>query len=452
MSTPPVDDYAELAAKDKRYVWHPFTQMQDWEQSDPLIVARGEGFKLIDVQGRAYYDGVSSLWVNVHGHHVPELDQAIRDQLDRIAHSTLLGLANVPSILLAEQLVTLAPRRLRHVFYSDTGSAAVEIALKMAYQYWRHRGQPQRRFFVKMQEAYHGDTIGSVSVGGMDLFHAAFRDLLFPTITAPYPYPYRFAGSAAACADECARRLEAILAERHREIIGLILEPLVQGAAGMICMPPGFLKRCEELCRRYGVLLLTDEVAVGFGRTGRMFACEHEDVQPDLLMTAKGLTAGYLPLAATLASHEIYEAFLGDYSELKTFYHGHTYTGNPLGCAVALANIRLYRERRLLDKVARDAEWLLARLRRLEALPHVGEVRGRGLMFGIELVQDQATKEPFPPAARAGARICERTRELGMILRPLGNVVVFMPPLAAPAADLCAMADILETALREVRL
>ena len=450
MNNPNDYDGAELAAKDKRYIWHPFTQMQDYVRSDPVIVARGDGRKLIDCEGRAYYDGVSSLWVNVHGHRVPEIDAAIREQLDRVAHSTLLGQANVPSILLAEKLVAASPAGLERVFYSDSGSEAVEIGLKMAYMYWRLVGEPGRKYFVKMSEAYHGDTIGSVSVGGIDLFHATFSDLLFSTIEVPYPHPYRFAGTPGACAEHCAAALEEVLATRHREIIGLILEPLVQGAAGMIVMPEGFLARVETLCRQYGVLFLTDEVATGFGRTGKMFACDHEEVRPDILMAAKGLTGGYLPLAATLTTATIYDAFLGEYEEQKTFFHGHSYTGNQLGCAAALANLELFEKEDLVRQAACRGEALMVALKELEALPHVGELRGKGMMFGIELVRDKATKEPFAMGERIGVRVCQRCRELGMLLRPLGNVVVFMPPLASSETELAEMTTILKQALADV--
>ena len=443
------DDYSSLAAKDKRYVWHPFTPMQDYAAGDPLIVARGAGIKLIDVNGRAYYDGISSLWVNVHGHRVPEIDAAIRDQLDRVAHSTLLGHANVPSILLAEQLIGLAPPGLTKVFYSDSGSEAVEIALKMAFQFWRLQGQ-ERPAFVKMTDAYHGDTIGAVSAGGIDLFHATYRPLLFPTLAAPYPHPFRFPGTPAACREHCLRELERLLAARHREVAGVIVEPMVQGAAGMIMMPDGFMRGLAQLCRQFDVLLLADEVATGFGRTGRMFACEHEGVEPDLMMVAKGLTGGYLPLAATLATERVYAAFLGPAAERKTFFHGHSYTGNQLGCAAALANVELFRRHRLVEAVARRAERLADLLEPIGRLPHVGQVRQKGFMVGIELQRDPANRVDYDGREQMAARVGWRCRELGMISRPLGDVVVFMPPLASREDELAAMVDILCRAIQDV--
>ena len=349
----------QLAELDKRYIWHPFTQMQDWQQADPLIIASGDGVMLKDVHGKTYYDSISSLWVNVHGHNVPAINQAVKDQLEQIAHSTLLGSANVPSILLAERLAGVAPGDLSRVFYSDSGSESVEIALKMAYQYWQHEGETQRDRFIAMSNAYHGDTVGSVSLGGMDLFHQAFRGLIFPTVRAPYPNPYRFDGTGQECCDAALAELRKLLAPNRDRICGVVLEPLIQGAAGMITMPAGFLKGVEQLCREYNTLMIVDEVATGFGRTGRMFACEHEDVVPDIITMAKGITAGYLPLAATITNDRVYGAFLGPYEAMKTFFHGHSYTGNQLACAAALANLDLFEEKQTVQRVA-EAEQRVA--------------------------------------------------------------------------------------------
>jgi len=441
---------AELARLDRAHIWHPFTQMQEYAASDPVIVARGEGLKLIDVQGRAYYDGVGSMWLNVHGHRVPEIDAAIVAQLGRIAHSTLLGQANVPSILVAAELVKLVPAGLTRVFYSDSGSEAVEIGLKLAYQYWRLVGELRRKRFIAMTGAYHGDTLGAVSAGGIDLFHGAFRDLLFPTLRAPYPHAYRFAGSPEQCRDQCLETLATLLREHGHEVCGLLLEPLIAGAAGMYVMPPGFLREAARLCHEHGVLLLADEVATGLGRTGRWYACDHEGVQPDILMTAKGLTGGYLPLAATLATERIYHAFLGTFAELKTFFHGHSYTGNQLACAAALANLELMHQRDTVGHVARAGAHVARELASWRALPHVGDVRGVGLMWGIELVANQAAGTAYPWEAKMGYQVSHRCRELGMLVRPLGNVLVFMPPLASPLADLEAMLAIYRQAIVDV--
>lgn len=436
---------------DKRYIWHPFTQMRDWLESHPLIVGSGDGIHLRDVDGREYYDGNSSLWVNLHGHRQAAIDRAITDQLGRIAHSTLLGLANVPSALLAERLVTITPPGLTRVFYSDNGSCAVEVALKLAFQYWQHRGETGRRGFISLVNGYHGDTLGAVSVGGIDLFHAAYRPLLFPVRHAPSPYCYRcplgcrYDGGA--CGLACAGALGDILERHAGETAAVILEPLVQAAGGMITAPPGYLRRVRELCDRHGVLLIADEVATGFGRTGRMFACEHEGVSPDIMTVAKGITGGYLPLAATLATDRIYEAFLGEYREAKTFYHGHSYTGNQLACAAALANLEVFARERVLEGLPAKIEVVARALDRLADLRHVGEVRQCGLMVGVEVVADRDTRAPFPWERATGTRICRRAIDLGMITRPLGDVVVFMPPLASSLAELDAMVAILHRAI-----
>jgi lysine--8-amino-7-oxononanoate aminotransferase len=437
----------KIIEKNKNYIWHPFTQMGDYMQSDPLIIERGDGIKLIDIDGNSYYDGVSSLWVNIHGHRVSQIDDAIRMQLDTIAHSTLLGQANIPAILLAEKLVGLTPDNLTKVFYSDSGSEAVEIGLKIAYQYWKLKGAPERRSFAAMTNAYHGDTIGATSVGGMDLFHSVYKDLLFPTHQIPYPDKYRFNGTESECANYCISKLAQLLNSKGNEIAGLIVEPLVQGAAGMIMMPAGFMKDVERLCREFGVLLLADEVATGFGRTGKMFACDHEGIEPDIMMIAKGITGGYLPLAATLTSETIYSAFLGDYSEKKTFFHGHSYTGNQLGCAAALANIALFEVNNLVSEVSRKSMRIRQQLETLNDLSHVGDVRCKGLMAGIELVKNKKTKEPYAWEDQIGTKVCDHSRKLGMILRPLGNVVVFMPPLASTDVELEEMMTILRKAI-----
>lgn len=444
---------AELAQLDKAHVWHPFTQMKMWQESDPLIIESAEGCELIDTQGRRYLDGVSSLWVNVHGHRVPEIDQAIRDQLDLVAHSTLLGLSNIPSIELARKLVEHAQALsedgagapLTKVFYSEAGACGVEIALKMAFSFWQQRhpapkggGTSNKRTFVSLEHSYHGDTLGAVAVGGIDLFHAAYRPLLFETLRVPSPYCYRcpLGKSLSSCSLACLQPLEDLLERRHEEICAVIIEPLVQAAGGMITAPPGYLRRVREVCDQFGVLLLADEVATGVGRTGTFFACEQEGVSPDILIAGKGLTGGYLPLAVTLTTEEIYTAFLGDIEESKTFYHGHTYTGNPLACAAALANIELMGKMATLEHVRALEPIFRSSLEPLAAHPHVGEIRRRGLMCGIELVEDRAGRVRFNVRDMVGQRVVRRARENGVIIRPLGDVVVLMPPLAISADDL----------------
>jgi len=424
-----------LARWDREHLWHPFTQMQGFVQEELLIVARGDGPYLYDLQGRRYLDGVSSLWCNVHGHRRPELDRALGAQLENLAHSTLLGLAHPPAIVLARRLAEIAPRGLTRVFYSDDGSTAVEVALKMAYQYWQLKGRREKKRFLKLKEGYHGDTLGAVSVGGIDLFHDIYRPLLFDTLTAPAPYCYR-CHTLENCRQECLAELIRLVELHKDELAAVILEPVMQGAGGMIPQPPGYLARVREVTRQHGVLLICDEVATGFGRTGRMFACEHEEVEPDLLCLAKGITGGYLPLSATLATDEIYQAFLGEFQEFKAFFHGHTFTGNPLAAAVSLASLEVFEKERLIESLAPKIETLEARLYEMLSHPHVGDVRQRGFMVGIELVADKKTREPFPVARRTGHRAILEARKLGAILRPLGDVLILMPPLCITTEEL----------------
>jgi len=443
----------QLQAWDKQYVWHPFTQMQDWQADDPIVIVAGEGSWLIDSDGKRYLDGVASMWTNVHGHSHPALNKALADQASRLEHSTLLGLASEQSILLARRLIEIVPHGLTKVFYSDNGSTAVEVGLKMAYQYHCHKGKPQRSKFIRLQHAYHGDTIGSMSVGGIGIYHATFGPLLFSTIEAPAPYCYRCPmgkSDATACGMACLEGLERLMVEHGDQLAGVVIEPLVQGAGGMLVHPAGYLKGVRQLCDRYGVLLITDEVATGFGRTGKMFACDHEGVTPDIMAISKGLCAGYLPLAATLATEEIYHAFLGNYAELKTFFHGHTFTGNPLACAVALRSMDLFEENHLLESVCERSKQLTALLQRLADHEHVGNIRQCGLAAGIELVQDKATKLPYPWDEKRGIRVCQEARKHGVFSRPLGNTVVVFPPLAITECELEFLMDGLEKGVRAV--
>jgi adenosylmethionine---8-amino-7-oxononanoate aminotransferase len=420
-------DHAQL---DRDHLWHPFTQQQGWVEEEPLMIEQAEGSDLIDSDGRRYIDGVSSLWCNVHGHRHPRIDAAVREQLDRVAHSTMLGLSHPGAAELAAKLVELAPDGLSRVFYSESGSTATEIALKMAFQFQQQRGGQHRRrtSFVHLRDAYHGDTIGSVSVGGIDLFHAAYRPLLFETHAAE-------PGDAA--------DLERILSCHEEEIAALILEPLVQGAAGMLVHPPGYLREARELCDRFGVLMICDEVATGFGRTGTMFACEQEGVEPDLLCLAKGLTGGYMPLAATLATERIYEGFLGAHEEWRTFFHGHTYTGNPLACAAALASLEVFEQERTLERLQPKIELLGELLEPVAAMPEVAEVRRRGAMVGIDL-------GTHDPALRLGHQVTLEARKQGAIIRPLGNIIVLMPPLAISESELQRLVEIVAESIEAV--
>jgi lysine--8-amino-7-oxononanoate aminotransferase len=440
----------ELIEKSKKHLWLPFTQMKDYDEN-PLIIESGNGIKVKDINGKEYYDGFSSVWLNVHGHRKKELDNAITKQLEKIAHSTLLGMTNVPATELAEKLIEISPEKLTRVFYSDSGAEAMEIALKMAFQYWKNIGKPEKQKFISMRNGYHGDTIGAVSVGSIELFHHVYGALMFESYKAPIPFVYRSeSGEPELCRDECLHELEQLLIENHLEIAALSIESMVQGAAGMIVMPEGFLAGVRKLCTKYDVLMIVDEVATGFGRTGKMFACEHDNVQPDLMAAGKGITGGYLPIAVTFTTEEIYNAFYDDYQTLKTFFHGHSYTGNQLGCAVAIENLRLFESEKIVEQVGIKAEELHLLLIELQSLKHVGDIRQLGFMCGIELVRSKETKEPFPSEKRVGYQVSLKMRELGMLTRPLGDVIAFMPPLASTKEELEAMIAIMKEAINEV--
>lgn len=441
-----------LAALDKKHVWHPFTQMRDWERDDILVIESGKGCFLRDTKGRRYIDGVSSLWCNVHGHRVPEIDRAVKKQLGKIAHSTFLGLSNVPAVLLAQKLIKIAPKGLSRVFYSDSGSESVEIAVKMAFQYWQNLGQKKKTKFIRLTNAYHGDTLGSVSVGGIQLFHDIYHSLTFKTIAAVAPYRYRdeFKGLPSKYAEFCANRLEKLLKKHSKETAALIMEPLMQGAAGMIDQPRGFISRARELTKKYNVLLVFDEVATGIGRTGKWFAADHEGVSPDILCAAKGLTGGYLPLAVTISTEKVYNAFKAHYADLKTFFHGHTYTANQLASAAALANLTVFDKHKTLSKLRPKIKFLAKRLELFWRLRHVGDIRQVGFMAGIELVRDARTKKPYDWTEKVGIRVIEEARKHGVIIRPLGNVIVLMPPLAIDIKTLNQLLKVVYKSIRKV--
>jgi len=440
---------------DKKYIWHPFTQMKEWTSESNLIIEKGKGSYLYDIHGNRYLDGVSSLWVTVHGHRKKEIDKAIKYQLGKVAHSTLLGLSNVPAVELAKRLVEIAPKanitppiplftkeggqgELSKVFYSDSGSTSVEIALKIAFQYWQNKGSEGKTRFLTFKNAYHGDTIGSVSLGGMDLFHEIYRPLLFQTIQVNSPYCYRchLGKEYPSCKIACLKEVEGAITKNKNEIAALVIEPMVQGAAGMLTQPKGFLKELRRICNKHNILMIADEVATGFGRTGKMFACEHEGIVPDIMCVAKGITGGYLPLAATLTTQDVYDAFLAEYEKFKTFFHGHTYTGNPLACAAAIANLELFEKEETLKNLQPKISALEEELTKFHKLVHIGDIRQIGLMVGIEMVKDRKTKAPYPIEKRMGHKAILEARKRGAILRPLGNVIVLMPPLSIKEAEL----------------
>ncbi|WP_333654568.1 adenosylmethionine--8-amino-7-oxononanoate transaminase [Dissulfurispira sp.] len=451
-----LDEIRKLEEADKKFIWHPFTQMKDWLEEKPIIITEGSDCFVKDAYGKWYLDGVSSIWVSIHGHRKKEIDDAIKEQLDKIAHSTLLGLGNIPSIKLAAKLIQLLNSSLtthhsslNKVFYSDNGSTAVEVALKMAFQYWIHKGVKGKHSFLSLKNAYHGDTIGAVSIGGIDIFHDVFKPLLFKTYKAPSPYCYRcdFGKTPLECSFACLKELKNVLEKHSRKIAALIIEPIVQAAGGMIVWPEGYLKGVRELCNKYNVLLIADEVATGFGRTGKMFACEHENVVPDIMCLSKGITNGYMPLAVTLSTDEIYNAFLGEFKDLKTFFHGHSYTGNPLACAAAIASIDLFEKEEILKNMQPKIALLEERLKDIADLPNVGNVRSKGLIAGIELVKDKTTKEPYPWEEKIGWKVAYKAREEGVLIRPLGNVIVIMPQLSISIKNLNCLMDVIKRAI-----
>jgi adenosylmethionine-8-amino-7-oxononanoate aminotransferase len=426
--------------------------MEEYTGMHPLVIERGDGFYLIDVDGNKYIDGVSSLWVLVHGHGKKELLEAIGQQSKQLCHSTLLGLANVPSVVLAKKLIDIAPNGLSKVFYSDNGSTSVEIALKMAYQYWQQNNEKKRKKFISFSNGYHGDTIGSVSVGGIDLFHKVYRPLLFRNFKSPSPYCYRcpLKLEKETCGMACVEQFERIVKKYKNEACAVIIEPLVQGAAGMIVQPDGFLSAVWKIAKENNLLFIADEVAVGFGRTGHMFACEQEKVEPDLLCVAKSITGGYLPLAATLTTDEVFGGFLGKFEDFKTFFHGHTYTGNPVACNVAIKNLELYEKERLIVNMKKKIKLLQRELQRFYQLKHVGEVRQKGFMVGIELVKNRKTKRPYPTKDKIGQRVIWEARRRGVIIRPLGDVIVLMPPLAIDEITLKELVNVTYESIKTV--
>lgn len=437
-----------LAQKDKAFCWHPFTPVTDWENSDPLIIESGQGVYLTDVNGKTYFDATSSLWCAALGHKNPRLDAALHNQIDTLSHSTFLGMSHPKAILLAERLADMLPEGLNRVFYSDNGATAVEIALKMAFQYHRQkaRPEPQRTHFLALTNAYHGDTLGDVSVGGVERFHAMFRPLLFDTIRGHSPYCYRcpLKLEPTSCGLSCADDLADSIRNHSESLVAVVLEPIVQGAAGMIVQPKGWLKKIADVCQNLEIPLILDEVAVGFGRTGTLLACQQEGVTPDFLCLAKGLTGGYLPLAVTVTKNQIYDAFRGDWKEPKTFYHGHTFTGNPLGCSVALAVLDAFQQDGILENVQRQSQRVAHRFQeQFVGKRFVGEIRQRGLMCALELVRDLATREPFPFEKKVGWQVCLEARKRGLLIRPLGDSVTFLPPLISTDSEIDAMLDIL---------
>lgn len=424
--------------RDLKHIWHPYTQMKDCRDIPPILIERAKGLKLYDDRGNFYYDTISSWWCNVHGHNHPKIKAAIRRQLDSLEHVLFAGFTHKSAILLAEKIIAIVPQNLAKVFFSDNGSTAVESALKMSFQYWQNIGKKRKKKFVSLDHGYHGDTIGAMSVSGVGLFNSLFKDLLFSSFKVPAPYCYRcpMGNTKASCGLECTKPLEAVLKKRSSEIAALILEPLVMAAGGMIIYPKGYLVKAAELAEKYNVHLVLDEVATGFGRTGRMFACDHVKIRPDFICLSKGITSGYLPLGMTLTSDEIYDAFYDDADKGKTLYHGHTYAANPISCAAALASLDIFLEEDTLGKIKDLIPFFCKRLEEFREVPIVGDVRYIGMIGAIELVKDKETKEKFDPKHRVNAEIYKAGLKKSLILRPLGNVVYLFPPLCVTKKEL----------------
>ncbi len=436
--------------KDLKYTWHPYTQMKDCKTIPPILVERAKGIKLYDNKGNFYYDTISSWWCNVHGHNHPEIKEAINKQLNSLEHVLFAGFTHKPAILLAEKLISITPKSLTRVFFSDNGSTAVETALKMSFQYWQNIGKKRKHKFVSLDYGYHGDTIGAMSVSGVDLFNEVFKPLFFPSIKVPTPYCYRcpMKKQRSSCNIECIKPLEAILREKNNEIAAMILEPLVMAAGGMIIYPIRYLEKAAKLAKKYNIQLILDEVATGFGRTGKMFACEYANIQPDFVCLSKGITSGFLPLGATLTTEKVYRVFYADYQKRKAFYHGHTYTANPISCSAALASLKIFKKEKTLNRVKRLIPIFHNGMERFKPLAFVGDVRYIGMIGAIELVKDKKTKNPFSFKERIGIKVYKQGLKEGIILRPLGNIIYLYLPLCIKETE---MLTILEKTYRIIQ-
>jgi adenosylmethionine-8-amino-7-oxononanoate aminotransferase len=431
---------SKIKEYDLEYIWHPFTQMKEYKEEEPIVIEDSDGVYLIDSEGNKYIDGVSSLWVNIHGHKAEKINNAIKKQVDRIAHSTLLGVTNPAASILAKKLIDISPPGLKKVFYSGDGASAVEVGLKMAFQYWLLKGKPNKNKFVCLKDGYHGDTLGAVSVGGIDLFHSTFKPLLFEILKINY-YD---------STEKIINELEIILKDNNEHIAGFILEPYVQAAGGMKVADDGYLSKVRSLCNKYDVLLLLDEVATGFGRTGKMFACEHDGITPDMLILGKGLTGGYLPLSATITTNEIFETFLGDYEELKAFFHGHSYSGNPLSCAAAIANIEIFEEEKTLENLKEKIAVFEDELKEFKGLSNVSSIRNKGLMAGIDLKLNVDEDISYSIKERIGKKVCENAMKDGVLIRPLGDTIVLMPPISIKTDELKKLTRTVYKSIKEI--
>ena len=440
-------------SRDMRYIWHPAAQMKDYEALPPMVIARGKGVWLYDVHGKKYLDIISSWWCNLFGHCNPIINQAVKEQIDNLEHVIFANFSNEAAIRLAEALAKIVPKGLAKFHFNDNGSAAVEAALKMCFQYHLQTGHPERQKFMCLSEGYHGETIGALSVGSLDLYAQMYKPMMMENVHVEAPDCYRcpYGKDRDHCQCECFEHAEKAFEAHGKETAAIIVEPLLQGSAGMRVYPPLYLKKLRKLCDEAGVLLIADEIATGFGRTGRMFACDHAGIAPDIMTISKGLTGGYLPMSVTVTTQAIYDAFYADYSEGKAFVHSHTYAGNPLACAAALAVQHIFRTQPIFENAAVNAKWLTKRMEtEILSHPNVGEVRHIGLIHAFELVADKKTKEPLPAAQRTGYEVYRHALRHGLLLRPIGDVLYFNPPLNITQAELDTAIDLAKTALNEV--
>ena len=429
----------KIKSYDLDYIWHPFTQMKDYLNEEPLVIEDSDGVFLIDSDGNRYIDGVSSLWVNIHGHKVSKINSAIKKQVDKVAHSTLLGITNPSASLLAKKLIDISPKGLKKVFYSGDGASAVEVALKMAFQYWLIKGKPKKSKFVCLKGGYHGDTLGAVSVGGIDSFHSTFKPLLFESYQV----------SSYNSSDLTITELKTLFGEKADSVAALIIEPYVQAAGGIKVAKDGYLKEISKLCKKYDVLLILDEVATGFGRTGEMFACDHDNVTPDILVLGKGLTGGYLPLSATITTSQIFETFLGDHEEMKAFFHGHSYSGNPIACSAAIANLEIFEDEKTIIKAKKTIKIFEDELKEFSGLKHVSGIRNKGLMAGIDLKKDPKNDVPYELKDRITKKVCDIARREGVLIRPLGDTIVIMPPISIKQKELKMLTKSIYKSIKE---
>lgn len=433
-----------LQQKDLKYIWHPCSQMKDYEDFPPIVIDRGEGAYLYDVNGKSYLDAVSSWWVNLFGHSNKRINRAIQKQLEKLEHVIFANFSHRPAIELAERMVEITPKGLSKVFFADNGSAAVEVALKLSFQYHQQKGKTKKTKFVAITDAYHGETLGALSVGDLDLYSKIYKPVMLNTYKAKGPDCYRCSYDKCRenCNAECFHHMESLINEKHQEICAVIIEPLIQGAAGMKMYPPVYLKKLKALCKQYDIHFIADEIAVGFGRTGKMFACEHANVSPDIMCLSKGITAGYMPLSLVLVTDEIYDAFYSDYTELKAFMHSHSYTGNTMACAVACEVLNIFEQENILEDNLQKSKLLNDMIKAAaDDHPYIGEFRQLGMVGALELVEDKKSKKGFEWQKRVGYNIYKIALEKGVLLRPLGNVIYFMPPYIVEEKDIALMVN-----------